>query len=94
MASKTLKAEAYEARMALEKAIVLLDGISAAHHVLHSDAESDAPLGPDAIYPFLLVLDGAIKDIMERIETASCVLMALASEENPSGVQGADAYGK
>ena len=36
----------------------------------------------------------AIEDIRERIEAASCVLMALASEETPSGDQGADAYGR
>lgn len=94
MASNTLKNEAYEARLQLEQANMKLAGIIAAHDLLHISAESDTPMSAELMFPFLAILDGAIEDIRERIEAASCVLMALASEETPSGDQGADAYGK
>lgn len=88
MASKTLKAEAHEARLQLEQANMRLTGIIAAHQLLHANAESDTPLAPGMLYSFLDILDEAIVEIRDGIEAASCLLLAVSSEEPPPWCDG------
>ncbi len=69
-----IAAKAYEARMELEQADMRLCGVMAAHHMIHSNAESDSPISPELLYPYLMVLDDALEKIRSAMEHAEFVL--------------------
>lgn len=69
-----IAAKAYEARLELEQADMRLCGVMAAHHMIHSNAESDSRISPELLYPFLMVLDDALEQIRGAMEAAEFVL--------------------
>lgn len=85
VATNSLRNKAWDAREKLEQADMRLAGIRAAHHVLHNDAESDAPLNPELLYPFLLILDDALEQIRAAMESADYVLMLAHKGDSDGG---------
>jgi hypothetical protein len=83
MASENLKHQAHEARLALEEAGIRLEGIHSAHDMLISDAEGDAPLSPDRLYPLFQILADSLAEIRKRIDMADEVLKEVHRQDSP-----------
>jgi hypothetical protein len=71
MAKDTIKGRAYEARMALEQAAFRLDGIRAAHHLIHGDGGS---INTNLLYGLFEILDDSMDGIRASMKLADAVL--------------------
>ena len=85
LATNHLSQKAWDARMKLEQADMKLAGVRAAHHLLHNNAESDAPMNSEMLYPFLLVIDDALEEIRAAIESADYALMLAHRGDSDDG---------
>lgn len=71
MAKAKIRDRAYQARLALEKSDMSLNGIRAAHHLIHGDGGS---INSDLLYGLFEIIDDAISGIRQAHELADDVL--------------------